>query len=464
MKKILIFTIAVLSYCGAMAQKANIKIDTIYYDKNWKAAQSPLFADYYRLTMCDANCPQAGYKTRDYYITGELQGEGTCLQLDAEDDEKTVWQGKVVTYFKSGKLSSERTYENGKLNGYATSYFENGLVETKIPFSNDQINGLALFFTDDGATCKRVEYVNDSLKYDYYEVIDYKGNYSKYYHKDDKVKWESPATSEKQKAYSNGKVISYYENNGLTLAISPSTSLEYGKYIKFSVSATHNSCESVDLKIANIDATFKYQEGAEAKKPGVKVHILSALEYELKIARRQNAQKALANLANGMAAAQAGYSAATTQVNSGYAGASTNGSAYVGASSSTVNTVSYDGYAAYQANMMANAQRQAMNKEMLAERVELVNAYLKEDTIFPGGCIDGYFLIPIKIKGASKYGGDLRINFTINGANYLFEYNLLGAKERKAEIKALQKKYFRREISQAEFMQEFIKVCSYQAK
>jgi hypothetical protein len=94
--------------------------------------------------------------------------------------------------------------------------------------------------------------------------------------------------------------------------------------------------------------------------------------------------------------------------------------------------------------MMANAQRQAMNKEMLAERVEKIDAYLKEDTVFPGGSVDGYFLIPLKeLKYATKHGGDLRINFTINGANYLFEYNVLNAKQLKAAIDEPQKKYFR---------------------
>ncbi len=486
MKKIVLLAICCMFCCVALAQNkelSNIKIDTIYYDKNWKVAPSPLFADYYRLTMCDADNPQAGCKVRDYYITGELQGDGVCTYLGVNDDSETIWEGKVVTYFKNGKLSSERTYINGKLNGNVISYYENGLIDSKIPFVDDKIDGMALFFTDNGTKCKRVEYVNGELKNDYYELTDYNGCYSKFYHKDDKVKWVSPTTKEKQKAYRNGEIINYYENNGLTLAIILSASREYGNYLKFDVSVVNNSCESVDMKISNISASFKYPKECKSKKESIDVHILSAMEYDIKIRRRQNATKALVGLANGLAAAQAGYSASSTQINSGYAGGSAsvgaaaavgNGgwavgvgasrSGYVGASSTSINTVSYDGFAAYQASMMANAQRQAMSKEMLEERMQKIDAYLKEDTIFPNDAIDGYFLIPRKIKGAAKYGGELCINFNINGANYLYEYTLCGKKESKQIVRDLINKQLRGKMSKAEAMEEAEKVYSYQVK
>ena len=432
MKKITLLAICILSCVSVFAQKydmSNIKIDTIYYDKQWKAAMSPLFADFYRLAMSDASNPQAGYKVRDYFITGELQGEGSCIQLGVDDDAKTVWEGKVVTYFKNGKLSSERVYENGKLNGDAISYYESGLIETKVPYSKGLKNGLALIFTNDGAKCKKVEYLNGELKNDYYELVDYEGYYSKFYHKDDKIKWESPTAEDRKLAFSNGAAFYYYENNGLTVAVHMTPVLDYGKYFKFNVVISNNSCEAVEVKPSNIVASFKYTEGANTKVDQIKLHILSYVEYENKIRKKQNAQKVLVGFANGLAASQAGYSATSAQINSGYVGISSNRNAYIGVSSTNVTSVSYDGYAAYQASMMANAQYNAMSKEMIEERTQKVDAYLKDNTVFPGKDVDGYFLIPMDIKSQKQFGGELVIDFVIAGATYKFITKLPSQKE-----------------------------------
>ena len=469
MKKLLIFTISILSYYGAIAQMANIKIDTIYYDKNWKAAQSPLFADYYRLTMYDANNPQAGYKVRDYYITGELQGEGVCSKLGINDDAETVWERKVVTYFKNGKLSSERTYENSKLNGDMISYYENGLIETKVPFIDGKIDGTAVYFTNNGSKCKKVEYVNGELKFDYYEVIDEKGHYSKFSHQDDKIKWISPSIDERQKAYSNGKPFYYYENNGLTISISMSPIQDYGRYYKFNVVVSNSSCEKIDVKLANVNVYFKYTDGAKVKVNPQNLHILPYYEYETKVRRRQNATKALVGIANGLAAAQAGYSASSTQINSGYAGGSASvgtamaigsegwavgagvsRSVYAGASSTNINTVSYNGLAAYQASMMANAQYQAMSKEMLEERASKINDYLKDETVFPGDIVSGYFLIPMKISKATKYGGDICADFNIESARYSFTHHIKSSKEINQHLQEISTRLKNGEISQKE--------------
>ncbi len=460
MRKIFLLGFCFLCCGTAFAQKkqlASVKIDTIYYDKEWKAAQSPLFADFYRLAMYDSKNPQAGYKIRDYFITGELQGEGMCTHLGTNNDNETKWEGKVITYFKNGKLSSEATYKNGLLEGESIRYYENGLIETKIPFKNNKIDGTALIFTDNGAKCKRIEYVNGELKYDYYEVIDHNGNYSKFYHKDDKVKWTSPPIEDKQIAYSNGKKIYYYENNGLTISVHMAPSNDYGKYLKFNVVVANNSCEAVDVKMSNISVQFQYPDGIKTKENPRKLHLIPYYEYEAKIKRKQNATKALTALANGLAAANAGYSASSTNINSGYAGVAAAASgnatgvgAYAGVSSSNINTVSYDGFAAYQASMIANAQYNAMSREMLEERANKIDAYLKDNTVFPGNVIDGYFLITIKIPKAYNTGGVLCVNFYVGKALHSFPFRFPSNADLKAKGRELNNQFFTGKMSYKE--------------
>lgn len=419
--------------------------------------------------MCDLSNPQAGYKVRDYYMSGELQGEGYCTYLGIKDDADTKWDGKVVTYHKNGKIASERNHTNGMLNGDFITYYENGLIETKIPFINDYIDGVALVFTNDGAKCKKVEYSNGKYVNDYYEIIDNNGFYSKFYLSNDKIKWVSPSVAEQKTAYSNGKAIHYYENNGLTVSIFMAPTVDYGKYYKFNVVVENRSCEPINVKLSDIKATFNYTVGAKTKVDKVRLHILPYFEYETKVRKRQNAVKALNAFVNSMNAAKAGYSASSTTVNSGYAGASATvggaaaigsggwavgvgakGSAYIGASSTDINTVSYDGLAAYQANMIANAQYQAMSEEMLEERAAKIDDYLKEDTVFPGDIIDGYFLIPYKIKKANKVGGDLCVNFKISDATYDFSYHFMSSQEMTNQILDIQQKVKDKEISRKE--------------
>lgn len=414
-----------------MAQKANIKIDTIYYDKNWKAAQSPLFADYYRLTMYDANCPQAGYKTRDYYITGELQGEGTCLQLDAEDDEKTVWQGKVVTYFKSGKLSSERTYENGKLNGYTTSYFENGLVETKIPFLNGLKDGIALIFSKDGSRCKRMEYAKDQLKYDYYEMIDINGLHSKFYHNSNTIKWESPDESNIKHLHTNGEQMLYYKNNGLFVGLRLSKSQP--KYYRVDVLLMNNSYEAIEFHPGLISSSLLSDKGDE-----IPSNPLSFDEYSKKIGIRAALSVLGSSLLGGINAIaesqEAARSTSKTTVNSNYGGASISAgvgaavgsggwavgggvgaTAYAGESNTTISTESYNGYAAFQTKMAIQDRVNASNEELIANVASHIQDYLKSNTLQPGDTLSGFIMIPMKKKCSQ-----LSVTVSINNAQYKY--------------------------------------------
>lgn len=42
---------------------------------------------------------------RDFYISGELRTEGHFQTIDTLDDRRTVFDGKIVSYFKNGRIS-----------------------------------------------------------------------------------------------------------------------------------------------------------------------------------------------------------------------------------------------------------------------------------------------------------------------------------------------------------------------
>ena len=51
------------------------RLDTIYYNKNWKVTSNKAFANYYRLALYPADS-SAVKEFRTYYMSGELQGRG----------------------------------------------------------------------------------------------------------------------------------------------------------------------------------------------------------------------------------------------------------------------------------------------------------------------------------------------------------------------------------------------------
>ena len=130
----------ILSLFIVLCSKA-LPLDTLYYDNDWKVVSSPHFASYYRIAERDTDFSKTK-RFRDYFITGELQGEGGYLVLDMYDDSKSVFSGKCTNYFKSGKIADQRTLQNGKVNGEWIIYYENGTIKTRAHFYNDQLHGL----------------------------------------------------------------------------------------------------------------------------------------------------------------------------------------------------------------------------------------------------------------------------------------------------------------------------------
>ena len=101
----------------------------IYYDKDWLVVESKKKATYYReITRKSKTDP--GGKVKDFFITGELQGEGDAIQLDLKNDANSLWKGKLTGYFQDGKKRFENNYTDvGLPEGTHTQWYVGGLKE-----------------------------------------------------------------------------------------------------------------------------------------------------------------------------------------------------------------------------------------------------------------------------------------------------------------------------------------------
>jgi hypothetical protein len=61
----------------------------------------------------------------DYYKTGELALAGKVLSIDVGCSQQSVFDGKVVAYYKNGNIKREESWKVGKLHGTVITYDEN---------------------------------------------------------------------------------------------------------------------------------------------------------------------------------------------------------------------------------------------------------------------------------------------------------------------------------------------------
>ncbi len=111
------------------------KIDTTFYDANWKGVPTKAMASFMRIAI--TNDSQSS-TIKDYYITGELQSEGLIpVYIDKNDDKKSKFKGHSTSYYKSGQKQSEY-YKNDscQFDGEAVSYHENGNPSYKIVYKD----------------------------------------------------------------------------------------------------------------------------------------------------------------------------------------------------------------------------------------------------------------------------------------------------------------------------------------
>ena len=385
----------------------SVKLDTIYYDKDWKGVSNAAFATYYRVIEVKDN-PSVRGSLRDYFITGELQAEGGYLSVDRNDDKNSVFDGEITMYYK------------------------NGLVQSHVTKRNGQSEGIYTEFNETGDLCMQMEMHNDEPVYDYYILSNKDGFSSKIRISDNTPIYESPSLSEKKVDYRDGAAWPYYTKNGIMVAMTNTQVKDYGKWFQISLIIANNSIAPIEFDPELITSSLQKTNGQT-----VALEVWSSDRYMRKVRRTQNWNMALAGIGEGLAAAGAGYSTSTTHTNStyngysnsygnayaygsgGYAYGSYNGyGSYHGNSSTTSRTTTYDGAAAYQAQVIASNRMANYENSLLNERAIKQEGYLRKTTIYPGDAISGY----VNIKRIS--GSTMTVIVDINGAKYEFPWSI----------------------------------------
>lgn len=138
------------------------KQEKIYYDKEWNGC-SQSKAAYYRILNTDANGKPVG-KVMDYFITGELQSdnEGAIL-IDKDDDDKSLWTGKSIGYYKSGKKQFEMVHDQQGKKVSHNIWYENGNKEMTATYKNDKPDGDYMTYYENGKLKDKLTYAEGKL-------------------------------------------------------------------------------------------------------------------------------------------------------------------------------------------------------------------------------------------------------------------------------------------------------------
>jgi antitoxin component YwqK of YwqJK toxin-antitoxin module len=137
-----------------VSENATVVADTIFYAENRMNVSSRDQASYYRILMTAGKGLNKKDVFQDFYLNGTLKAEGGYSFVDLGDDNNTVLNGSVTTYYVNGKEKWHGNYVNGQRNGYFTLQMRDGSVAT-------------------------VEFVNGKSKYDYFVVTSPTGEMQK---------------------------------------------------------------------------------------------------------------------------------------------------------------------------------------------------------------------------------------------------------------------------------------------
>lgn len=384
-------TVAVDTVVPVAPPEPQDRLDTIYYNRNWKVTKNKAFANYYRLALYPADST-AAKEFRTYYMTGELQGEGVFVELDKADDMKSEFKGLVTNYFKNGKLKEQKTFVNGKLTDEFTSYYENGNVKEHFFMKEGKKLGVGAVFTEDGRVCTLTPYKNDASE-GFYVVVDADGNYSKYSSTDNQPILETPSIEEIETEYKNGVAWPYYNKNGLIVGVSNSMVGEnIGDYREIGLFIVNKSMINVDIDPSQIEIyDMKGGKRKDFELVGAEEYDKKILKFKKKVAKRTVKNKVVVQ---------------TERENN--VNANLGAQVFDAGSSNTLKN--------FQMRICKMRQLEDGNRMKYSEKMPVDLGYLERTTIHPGEVVSGY------LYTSDRKTNDLFVKVKISGIDYLFEW------------------------------------------
>jgi len=116
MRKIFLIVV-VLSFATFVKAQSSETI-TEYFDKDWKALNSPKSAVFYRTVENRAPV----IVVRDYTVSGKLLAMAEWRNVESEMKK----DGNSVTYYENGVVKEEGPFKGGRPSGLFKNYYENG--------------------------------------------------------------------------------------------------------------------------------------------------------------------------------------------------------------------------------------------------------------------------------------------------------------------------------------------------
>lgn len=393
-----LLTAALLLVGSSFAQG---KIDTIYYDSQWREAPHPTFADFYRIVYYSTNNSETQQNGlfRDFYITGELRQSGAFISIDRSNDSLSVFDGQCITYYKNGNEQSTVNWQGGKRNGEFYQYFENGFVKQRGYYRDDRLNGIRTEFLDNGDFVQE-EYLDGRPRYDYYVVGNSRGQAIKVRYSDGSTIWETPSETECKTHFRDGTQWQYYEKNGLIITQTHSVKNDYGKWHKVELIITNNSMEPIEIDPPKDILSYSVD------KKGIRtpLTVWSFDNYMKKVKNAQTWEAIAVGVAEGVSEVNAGYRVSHTTIKN------------EDGSKTVSKTVSYDSFAAYQAQVLASQRMLDFANAQWQERQSKQLGYIKRNTIYPGETVQGYIYIN-RIKFDTIF-----LSININNAHYKYSW------------------------------------------
>ena len=366
------------------------RIDTLYYNKNWIATKNHAFASYYRYALYPADESQPKeFKT--YYMSGELQSEGSFLELDKANDKNSKFDGLVTYYFKNGDVEEKKNFVGGKLSGEQVAYYANGNVKEHSLMNDGMKNGLHSAFTEDGRVCTITPYTADKPD-GYYVVVDAEGDYSKYSLADNQPILVAPTLDEVETEYKNGVAWPYYNKNGLIVGASNSMVDNVGDYREIGIFIVNKSMINIDIDPAKVEV---YSMKAGKRKD---YELVTADEYDKKILKykKKNAKRAIKN------------KAVVEKERENNVNANLGAQVFTAGTSNTLKE--------FQRRICGLKKLEDGNRMRYSEKMPEDLGYLERTTVHPGEVVSGY------LYTSDRKAVDLFVKINIKGIDYLFEW------------------------------------------
>ena len=258
MKNLLLLLLA----CSAIALSAQEVLDTVYYDTNWKGC-SKTFSRYYRVMTIPTN-ENSNKQFRDFYLTGEVRREGNYVIIDKKNDNNTIFDGEVITYYKSGAEMEINQWNNGHLEGDAVSLYENGIVKSHRFYNNHgQLDGIVSFFDINGNIIEHYEY-SDGISKPYFTQYNQFGPQGHYDISTKEYVPEQVSISNMKEKFIRQKKYYYYDDkNGISLCVDLESVKKYGKYYGIFLTLFNNTNSSFIFYPEQIKATGRFLNSKE---------------------------------------------------------------------------------------------------------------------------------------------------------------------------------------------------------